>query len=57
MSRATSTIVMAGFSPAIHDFTRLEKVVDARAKPEHDGCTVVFQHGGAPCIAAPEAIP
>ena len=41
MSRVTSSTVMAGFSPAIHDFIHGRKVVDARAKPEHDGRAVV----------------
>ena len=27
---------MAGLGPAIHEFPREEKVVDARAKPAHD---------------------
>jgi hypothetical protein len=28
---------MAGLGPAIHDFLAATKVVDARAKPAHDG--------------------
>jgi hypothetical protein len=30
-------IVMAGLGPAIHVLRAIDKVVDARAKPAHDG--------------------